>query len=203
MNYALEHHLNQHSFLSSTPRKKVLKNFLVTIHNGMALIKLGKKEYALKKGESFWIPFDCLTSITYMPETLASVVDFSVRLRDRFPSQSGFVELPNVTRSAIEKLATSNVSRQQQNALLEVIRFEMTEVKPELKLCRQSEQFSNWKPDHQMQGLPKEIHLALKVREAKKRLLSGSKREDVIEALFNGSEADFAHLSQLVLGKSL
>ena len=208
MNYALKHQLKHYTYLYSTPRKKVLKHSLITIHQGLAFIKLGKNEYAVEKGESFWIPFDCLTSVTYMPETRVSVMEFSIRLKDNFPTQSGYVELPKITHAIIEKLATSNVSTLQEKALLEVIRFEMTEIIPKLWLTKLSERISTWKPDQALalqkeHDLPKELQLALNIREAKKRILSGNKREKVIDSLFNGSATDFEQASQIVLGTSL
>ncbi len=202
MNYALEYHLSQSAFLISTPRKKQLKHSLITIHNGLALIRLGKYEYVLEQDDSFWLPFDCLSAMTYLPDTQASVVEFSVRLTDSFPLQSGFVELPDVTRSIINKLALAPVPDSQLKTFLDAIRYEATELKPELILGHLSRLFSDWTAENSG-SLSKEMHLALLVREAQKQRLSGIKPSTIIDSLFQGSESDYRCLCQLILGKVL
>lgn len=202
MNYAIEYHLNQHAFLYTTPRKKSLKHSLLTVHTGIVLVRLGKYEYAVEQGDSFWIPFDCLVSVSYLPDTLASFIDFSARLTDPFPTHSGFVELPNVTNAIIAKLAGHKVAPTQKKALLEVVRHETRELNPELILGQLSQCFSSWSPERPV-DIGKEMHIALLVREAKKQLLSGVKREKVVGELFHGSEENFRHLCQLVFGNEL
>jgi hypothetical protein len=202
MNYAIEHHLNQYAFLHTTPRKKSLKHSLLTVHSGIVLVRLGKYEYAVERGDSFWLPFDCLVSVSYLPDTTASLIEFSARLTDPFPTQSGFIELPNVSCAIITKLAEHKVTEPQEKALLEVIRHEALELKPELILGQLSQRFSSWSPERPV-DIGKEMHIALLVREARKQLLSGIKREKVIGELFHGSEENFRHLSQLVFGGEL
>ncbi|PWI32297.1 AraC family transcriptional regulator [Vibrio albus] len=202
MNYAIEYYLKQHAFLHSTPRKKSLKHSLLTIHTGMVLVRLGKYEYALEQGDSFWIPFDCLVSVTFFPDTTASAIEFSARLVDSFPSQSGFIELPEVTSAIISKLARQQVSGSQKKALLGVVRHEVCELKPELILGQLSQCFSEWTPEQPV-SLCKEMHIALLVREAKKQRLSGKKQEKIVEELFHNSKENFEHLCQLVLGTEL
>ncbi|WP_375749775.1 AraC family transcriptional regulator [Vibrio sp. HN007] len=202
MNHAIEHKYEHNSTLVVTPRKKVLKNSLLYVHNGLVLFKLKKFEYAIEKGQSFWIPADCLTSLTIFPNSEISKVDVSVRLKDAFPVQAGYVHPGAVSSAILTKLATQKVSEQHSENLLRVIRDELTELTPELNLSPLSQKFTQWSPDSK-NSLSQELQLSMKVREARKLILSGTKKEQVIEKLFAGASDQFEQITTLILGESL
>lgn len=202
MNFAIEYKKEHYSTLVVTPRKKVLKNSLLFVHSGLVLFKLKKFEYAIEKGQAFWVPADCLTSITTFPNSQVSKVDVSVRLKDAFPKQAGYVTLDAVTDAIIHKLATGAASEKQTDNMLQVVRDELVQLTPQLVLSPLGEKFSQWAAESNS-GLSQEQHLSMLVREARKQVLSGIKRETVIETLFSGSMEQFEQITSVILGKSL
>lgn len=56
MNYAIEFKSEHHRHLFATARKRTLKHQLVIVRTGLALVKLGKQEFAVKPEQAFWIP---------------------------------------------------------------------------------------------------------------------------------------------------
>ncbi|MGR5209230.1 AraC family transcriptional regulator [Vibrio rotiferianus] len=202
MNYAIEFHNESYSLLTTTARKKTLKHSLLTVVEGLATIRLGKHEYAIEPGNSFWIPQGCLSSITYFPNCIAVRCDFSVRLRDHFSSQAGFIERSLLLQASLEKLRACDVGTSLHNDLLRIIKHEVLDVEPKLITSKASEALMQWTPMSKNHAL-KELHLALLVREARKRTLSGIKKGRVVEDLFDGSEQQCDQLSELLLGKKL
>ncbi|MGR4988020.1 AraC family transcriptional regulator [Vibrio rotiferianus] len=202
MNYAIEFHNESYSLLTTTARKKTLKHSLLTVVEGLATIRLGKHEYAIEPGNSFWIPQGCLSSITYFPNCIAVRCDFSVRLRDHFSSQAGFIERSLLLQASLEKLRACDVETSLHNDLLRIIKHEVLDVEPKLITSKASEALMQWTPMSKNHAL-KELHLALLVREARKRTLSGIKKGRVVEDLFDGSEQQCDQLSELLLGKKL
>jgi len=201
MNFAVEFTSPTFSHLVLTPRKKVLKHSLIQVSQGLALVKLGKNEYAVEPGETIWIPFDCLVSISYFPNTVINKVDFSVRLTDNFPSQAGYVQQTALTKALIDKLATGTNNEQATQELLAVLKQEVLALNPLLSETLLSERFNQWNLDDS--PLSQEHTLVMVMREAKKRLLSGQKKEKVIEELFASKEEEFEQLCLLVFGETL
>ncbi|GAB7226584.1 MULTISPECIES: hypothetical protein [Vibrio] len=202
MNYAIEFHNESYSLLTTTARKKALKHSLLTVVEGLATIRLGKHEYAIEPGNSFWIPQGCLSSITYFPNCIVIRCDFSVRLRDNFAPQAGFVERSLLLQAALEKIQVCDAETSLHNDLLRIIKHEVLDVEPKIITSKVSEALKQWSPQSKDQAL-KELHLALLVREARKRTLSGIKKRQVVEDLFDGSEQQCDQLSELLLGKKL
>lgn len=201
MNFAIEFTSPTFSHLVITPRKKVLKHSLIQVSQGLALVKLGKNEYAVEPGETIWIPFDCLVSISYFPNTTINKVDFSVRLTDNFPSQAGYVQQTALTKALIDKLATNSNNEQATQELLAVLKQEVLALNPLLSETLLSERFNQWNLDDS--PLSQEHTLVMVMREAKKRLQSGQKKEKVIEELFASKEEEFEQLCLLVFGETL
>ncbi|MFA0079836.1 AraC family transcriptional regulator [Vibrio artabrorum] len=208
MNFAIEYTSAYFSHLVITPRKKVLKHSLVSVQSGLVLIKLGKQEYAVEPGQSVWIPYDCLTSLTYFPNTQINRVDFSVRLTDTFPKQAGYITQTNLSLALLEKLEatkprTSNANNTEQafKDMLSVLKQEVLSFKPLLCESALSQRFNQWNIDDS--NLPQEHTLVMVMREAKKRMQSGQKRSLVIDDLFSGKEEEFEQLCMLVFGDDL
>ncbi|CAV25667.1 hypothetical protein [Vibrio atlanticus] len=208
MNFAIEYTSAYFSHLVITPRKKVLKHSLVSVQSGLVLIKLGKQEYAVESGQSVWVPYDCLTSLTYFPNTQVNRVDFSVRLTDSFPRQAGYVTQTNLSSALLEKLEVTksrslktNNTEQAFKDMLSVLKQEVLSFKPLLCESALSQRFNQWNVDDS--NLPQEHTLVMVMREAKKRMQSGQKRTLVIDDLFSGKEEEFEQLCMLVFGEDL
>ncbi|MEZ9442212.1 AraC family transcriptional regulator [Vibrio sp. 10N.222.54.F12] len=208
MNFAIEYTSAYFSHLVITPRKKVLKHSLVSVQSGLGLIKLGKQEYAVEPGQSVWVPYDCLTSLTYFPNTQINRVDFSVRLTDSFPRQAGYVTQTNLSSALLEKLEVTksrsvktNNTEQAFKDMLTVLKQEVLAFKPLLCESALSQRFNQWNVDDS--NLPQEHTLVMVMREAKKRMQSGQKRTLVIDDLFSGKEEEFEQLCMLVFGEDL
>ncbi|NOH99503.1 AraC family transcriptional regulator [Vibrio kanaloae] len=208
MNFAIEYTSAYFSHLVITPRKKVLKHSLVSVQSGLVLIKLGKQEYAVEPGQSIWIPYDCLTSLTYFPNTQINRVDFSIRLTDSFPRQAGYITQTNLSLALLEKLdltkshaSSANNTDQACKDMLSVLKQEVLSFKPLLYESALSLRFNQWSIDDS--NLPQEHTLVMVMREAKKRMQSGQKRSLVIDDLFSGKEEEFEQLCMLVFGEYL
>ena len=201
MHYSISHQTTEFGFLSITPRKKLLKHLLLSVKEGLALVRLGKHEYAVEAGQVVWLPFDCLTSISYLPQTQVSVVEVSCRVQQSMPKQAGFVELNELATAVLNRLATMAQDHQLRQDLYRVLLSELTGLKPTLQQSSLSQQISMWSPE-QASTLASELQLALKVREARRRILSGIKEHDVIESLFTGSQAAYTVTLETICGKS-
>lgn len=202
MNYAIQSETQTFSYLEVTPRKRATKHSLIRVENGLALFKLGKQEYAIEAGQAIWVPIECLCSLSFFPNTSITRVDFSVRLRDRFPHQSGLVSLSDLATALLNRLKESQSDEDVYPHLLQVLKDEVKALKPELKTSTLSRKLDNWKPN-QNEGIDKEQHVVLLIREAMKRRLSGVKSQLIIDELFSGNENQFEQLTQLVLGDKL
>ncbi|MBW3695521.1 AraC family transcriptional regulator [Vibrio sp. T187] len=201
MNFAIEYTSTTFSHLVITPRKKVLKHSLIQVSQGLALVKLGKNEYAVEAGQSVWIPFDCLVSITYFPNTCVEKVDFSIRLLDNFPKQAGYVQQTALTEALLAKLAQRTSDAQATAELLAVLKQEVLEFNPTLLETKMSQRFNQWTLESSV--LTQEQTLVMVMREAKKRLQSGQKKVKVVEDLFAGKIEEFEQLCWLVFGEEL
>ncbi|MGD8230902.1 AraC family transcriptional regulator [Vibrio sp. TRT 1302] len=199
MHYAISFQSELYDFLVSTSRKKLLKHQLICVEKGLALVKLGKQEYAVEAGQSFWLPFDALTSITYTPKTLVRSVQVSSRVTSQLPMQGGYVELNELMTAVLNRLATLVANREAQLDLLAVLRQELTSLKPVLKESKLSQKINHWKVN-QTSSLANELQLVLTVREACKQMKSGKKREQVVSTLFDGNESLLTGLEKTILG---
>lgn len=199
MHYAISFQSELYDFLVSTSRKKLLKHQLICVEKGLALVKLGKQEYAVEAGQSFWLPFDALTSITYTPKTLVRSVQVSSRVTSQLPKQGGYVELNELMTAVLNRLATLVANREAQLDLLAVLRQELTSLKPVLKESKLSQKINHWKVN-QTSSLANELQLVLTVREACKQMKSGKKREQVVSTLFDGNESLLTGLEKTILG---
>lgn len=201
MHYAISHQSLRQDFLYCTPRRKLLKHTLIFVRTGLVLAKLGKQEYAIEKGEAFWLPFDALCSITYFPTSSIQLVEVSSRVRSRMPKQGGYVELEELTIAILNKLNQSHVDNEARQALLTVLRNELASAKTKLYESALTQHINHWHWNSEHSELTSEQQLVLKVREANKMMLSGQKREQIINKLFSGDSAAFTQLETLLLGK--
>ncbi len=202
MNYAVNVEQNKTDKLIITPRKRNQKFSLLSVTAGLVLIRLGKLEYAIEAGQAWWIPFDCLTSLTYLPETTYSKIDFSVRIPLSLPYQSGEVELTPLVRETITRV--SEISRDNPifDPLTAILKYEAARFRPRLIESRLSKTLSDWqgmtKRDDPL--LTNELQLALQIREAHKQEQSGKKEQAVADTLFEGNLGQYRQLKQILLG---
>jgi hypothetical protein len=203
MHYAIQSETIHFTHLESTGRKRAIKNSIIHVDHGIMLFRLGKQEYAIERDQAIWVPADCLSSITYLPNTDITRIDFSVRLDQPFPSQAGIVSLNDLTKAVIVRLRHVERDHEVYSHLTHILKDEALHFKPQTSLSKLSEQITNWAPDKDMASLTKEIHLALTVREALKCHLSGVKKTQIIATLFQGNQQQFEQLCLILLGRQL
>lgn len=202
MNYAIEFHDANYPFLNVAARKKALKHSLLSVVEGLAIIKLGKHEYAIEPGQHFWIPQGCLSSLTFLPNTRVTRCDFSVRLTDAFAQQAGYVKPSALLSALIEKLVTTKARSEHQMDLLAVVRHEVLILKPMLTSSPLTDSINKWKPGCDS-SISIELCLVLTLREARKMKLSGKKQTDIVAKLFNNNDEEYEQLCFLVFGEAL
>nr|WP_319557014.1 AraC family transcriptional regulator [uncultured Vibrio sp.] len=202
MNYAIEFHDTNYPFLNVTARKKALKHCLLSVIEGLVIIKLGKHEYAIEPGQFFWIPQGCLSSLTFLPNTRVHRCDFSVRLSDDFTQQAGFIKPSALLKALLDKLPTVEPRSDIQLDLLAVIKHEVVTVYPVLSSSELSKVLNQWKPGCEVR-ISRELCLVLTLREARKMKLSGKKDAEVVETLFAGNSEEYEQLCFLVFGEPL
>lgn len=202
MNYAIEFHDANYPFLNVTARKKALKHSLLSVIEGLVIIKLGKQEYAIEPGQIFWIPQGCLSSLTFLPNTRVHRCDFSVRLSDDFPQQAGFITPSALLKALLDKLSTVESRSDIELDLLAVVKHEVVTISPALSSSALSKVINQWKPGGDVH-ISRELCLVLTLREARKMKLSGKKDADIVEALFAGNSEEYEQLCFLVFGEPL
>ncbi|UTZ39400.1 AraC family transcriptional regulator [Vibrio campbellii] len=202
MNYAIEFHDANYPFLNVAARKKALKHSLLSVVEGLAIIKLGKHEYAIEPGQHFWIPQGCLSSLTFLPNTRVTRCDFSVRLADAFAQQAGYVKPSALLSALIEKLVMTKARSEHQLDLLAVVKHEVLTLNPMLTGSALTDSINKWKPGCDSQ-VSIELCLVLTLREARKMKLSGKKQSDIVAKLFNNNEEEYEQLCFLVFGEAL
>lgn len=202
MNYAIEFHDANYPFLDVTARKKALKHSLISVVEGLVIIKLGKHEYAIEPGQYFWIPQGCLSSLTFLPNSRLHRCDFSVRLSDDFPQQAGFLKPSMLLRALVEKLPTAESRSDIQLDLLAVVKHEVVTLSPALASSALSKSINQWKPGCEAR-ISRELCLVLTLREARKMKLSGKKEAVIVDELFAGNNEEYEQLCFLVFGETL
>ncbi|CAM2926404.1 hypothetical protein [Vibrio mytili] len=202
MNYAIEFHDAKFSFLNVTARKKALKHSLLSVQEGLAIIKLGKLEYAIEPGQYFWIPQNCLSSLTFLPGTRIHRCDFSIRLNESFAQQAGYLKPSALLRAVMAKLATTEDRSEIQLDLLAVLKHEALTLSPKLSQSSLSKTINQWEPDCEV-SISRELCLVLTLREARKMKLSGKSEAEIVTLLFNGNTEEYEQLCFLVFGDGL
>lgn len=200
MNHAIDFQSTHYQLLTITPRKKTLHNQLFRVESGKLLLKLGKNEYVYNAGDTFWLPFDCLSSLTVLPGSVLTTIKFSVRLHDNFPLQAGSVLLSPLATAILDRLQ-GNDNKTYQKELLQVLRQDAVAFRPKLQQDQESQMVSQWTPhSNAMTG---ELALVLRLREARKLKLSGTSTELICDKLFAGDIKQLQQLSLSLLGEPM
>lgn len=204
MNYAIQFEQILSPYLLISSRKRTVKHTLLYVNNGLVLVKLGKREYAVGQGQCYWIPADCLVSTTSSPQAQIFKVDFSVRLNDSFAQQAGYLPIQPIVQQAINRLSDPELTQEHQSILLQLVRYELRQLTPRTVESPLSKQVSGWEHvNDKGSALPEDVHTYLLLREARKRILSGSKKEKVARELFDMDTLRFDKLCQNLLGTQL
>ncbi|MBY6196100.1 AraC family transcriptional regulator [Vibrio hangzhouensis] len=200
MNHAIDFQSTHYQLLTITPRKKTLHNQLFRVESGKLLLKLGKNEYVYNAGDTFWLPFDCLSSLTVLPGSVLTTIKFSVRLHDNFPLQAGSVLLSPLATAILDRLQ-GNDNKTYEKELLQVLRQDAVAFRPKLQQDQESQMVSQWTPhSNAMTG---ELALVLRLREARKLKLSGTSTELICDKLFAGDIKQLQQLSLSLLGEPM
>ena len=109
--------------------------------------------------------------------------------------------LNGLATAILERLSDEKRSPQADSELLAVLKTEITRLKPKLCQSLLTQKINNWNINGVSSTLSGEQQLELKVREARKMLLSGKKRPQVAEMMFNGNEQTLAQMERIVLGQ--
>ncbi|WP_216602174.1 AraC family transcriptional regulator [Vibrio pectenicida] len=200
MHYSISNHNDDFPYLVVQPRRKSLKHILLKVEQGMALLKFGKVEYVIERGQTVWIPFDSLCALTFFPRTQVQRVEVSSRVSALLPQKGGYVQLNELTTAILNRLLDSQQSHKSQQKLLVVLLDDLVTLDPKLMESKLTAYLKQWSPSISDNKLLAEQHLALKLREATKRMQSGVKRSKVIADLFENNHFVFTQLEQSILG---
>lgn len=194
MNYAIniQHFVSKN--LCTTARKRSIKHTLIHIYAGLVFVRLGKTDYVVRPQQSLWIPFDCLSSLTIVPGTELTQIEFSMRLKDAFPSNAGYINLSPLASEILKRLDTCHADEPVYPSLLGILRDEAAHLRPTLSDKSQTESISDWAPDRPLKD--RALHQALLAREIKKRQQSGQSQTQIIANLFDGDNQTFEQIQR-------
>lgn len=82
--------LNTDTIVIGARKKQICSTFFF-VHHGAVLVRLGKEEIPVLKGQSFWLPIDCLSAMTILQGSQISLFNFSVRTNVPLPKYAGFI----------------------------------------------------------------------------------------------------------------
>ncbi len=134
MNYAIQSETRHYPYLEVSARKRALKHSLIRVEQGLLLFRLGKHEYAVEKGQTLWIPFDCLCGLTFFPDTHITRVDFSLRLNVRLPHNAGFIKSSELALAVLHRLQNCERHHPAFTHLTQLLMLELTTCDPKLKM---------------------------------------------------------------------
>jgi hypothetical protein len=201
MHYAIQFEEKHSDYLLTTTRKPTLKHQLIHVVEGLVSIRLGKQEYAVAKEDTFWVPANCLSSISYFPHTQCQVIEVSQRLTQPFTHQAGYIKPNTLMQALLEKLALVSSLSEHQQILLTALQYELLEIKPNLQVTSLSQQLNDWDSQQHKQKLPAEYQMVMRIKQAEKLRLSGKKDQQIAEALFGGNTQSYLLAKQAIMGE--
>ena len=227
MKQAIEFSHNAQNYLFVGPRRKSHICYMIVVTEGSALVRLGKQEYLVSKGNGFWIPFDCLHALTILPGTQFDKVAFSSRLTTPLCKEAGFFAVTPLISAVLGELrnqAKQNAEMSLNNPagnLLRVIADQATRlqvttnsISPSLNNIYRSALTQLLKGDRvtdkaalsaisELIGFSAtEFEACITMREALKLSRSGRKLNQIADTL-NTSQETISALSLPILGQSL
>jgi len=91
MPYPIEFQLHTSDHLVLPQRQRDPHAQLLHLYAGSALLRLGKQQWLLPKGASFWLPAECLYGLTRLAGSQLGRVCCSVRISQGLPTEAGFL----------------------------------------------------------------------------------------------------------------
>ncbi|WP_156684068.1 MULTISPECIES: cupin domain-containing protein [unclassified Vibrio] len=199
MHYAIQFKDQQFDYLSTTSRKPTLKHQLIYLVDGLVTVRLGKNEYALGKGDVFWVPANCLSALSYFPNTHCKVIEASQRLTQPFANKAGYVKVSSLMNILFEKLSHVSDLSEHQQILLSAMQYELLDIQPNLQITSLSRKLSQWETSSKELSI--EYQMVMRVKEAEKLRLSGIKESEIAKKLFSGSEPSYQATKRAILGE--
>ncbi|CAM2900848.1 hypothetical protein VIRA109638_05285 [Vibrio rarus] len=198
MHYAIQFEKKQFEYLTLTSRKPTLKHQLIHVTEGVITLRLGKLEYAIVAGDSFWVPANCLSAMSYFPNTRCHIVAVSQRINKLFSSQAGYIKPSALLVALVNKLTQVPPQSEQQKILLTAIEYELLEIHPNLQMNAFSQKINQW--DSHNKPLSAEYQMVMRIKEAEKLRLSGKKDGYIAQQLFSGNEQGYRMARMAILG---
>lgn len=95
-------------------RQRAPTDQLLHLRDGSLLLRMGREEMVLRRGDSFWLPADCLHGLTLLQGCRLVRISFSIRVRQSRPQSAGHLLLPALLAPLLQRL-----DEQQQTQVLE------------------------------------------------------------------------------------
>lgn len=224
MKQAIEFSHTLQQFLHVGARRKSHIAYMIVVHEGAALIRLGKEEFLVTRGQGFWLPFNCLHALTILPGTRYGTVSFSSRLTKPLCQEAGFFTVsPLIDALLVELQRQHKISGQPEveKNLLNVIadqvaylkvhtdvitpgltKAHMTQLSLLLKGAKITEPSAKTAIASYLGCSLNEFEACLTMREALRLFRSGRKLAHIAETL-NTSPQTITALAPPILGHSL
>ncbi len=207
MHYTIEFRSLSRQFLHISARKPTLKHQLLNVEHGCILIKLGKNEYCLNDQQMFWIPANCLVSVTVLPNTQWHSIEVSQRSNQPFSKQSGYVKDSsgnlNLLSSLVSKLSKASLSDNIKRDYLKVLQHELLTLQPQLnsvvKILNDTVYAQFQQSCNQVDGLK----VALTVRDCYKQMQSGAHLTKLCDQWYQGDRLKMQQDWLTMLGQPL
>lgn len=87
---------------------------LLHVYQGSLLLRLGREQWLLPQGHSFWLPADCLHGLTLFQGCQLGRLRFSVRVRTSLPREAGLLEGSPLLVPLLQALLSSPVPHEWQ-----------------------------------------------------------------------------------------
>ncbi|MFS1506357.1 hypothetical protein BCU13_023760 [Vibrio lentus] len=105
---------------------------------------MGKIEYAIAAGDTFWLPANCLSALSYFLIVDTRLSKRHRRLSKPFPHQTGYVKPNTLVLSLLDKLSEVSSLSEHQQVLLTTLQYELLEMHPNLQTTKpQAEQWDS------------------------------------------------------------
>lgn len=224
MKQAIEFSHTLQRFLHVGARRKSHISYMIVVHEGAALIRLGKQEFLVSKGKGFWIPFNCLHALTVLPSTRYDTIAFSARLTTPLCQEAGFFTVNPLIKALLGELqchqnkqttlSTPAVEKNLLNVMADqvaTLAVHTNTISPGLSQTETDQLTRLMKGDKLTEPSVLEAHLGcsvnefeacLTMREALRLSRSGRKLDQIAEAL-NVPAQTLVALAQPILGHPL
>lgn len=88
-------------------RRRMATDQLLWLAAGSALLRLGRAEFVLRRGDCFWLPADCLHGLTLLQGCQLGRLRFSVRVAGTRPRAAGFIAPSPLLQALLDRLIST------------------------------------------------------------------------------------------------